>query len=138
MNELTLQDRLDSKAEGEIPASNRKLCGKCLAISWNPDEHKGIPGQNGFENWTLNHHETLSELENSCETGCPLCQTFFSLLVYERIGMKGRDILHWNIEHNRGEWSLSFEMEDDEHMWFMEGDGEIQPSQSITMVKSNS
>ncbi|WJG36168.1 heterokaryon incompatibility protein-domain-containing protein [Fusarium oxysporum Fo47] len=101
MNELTLQDRLDSKAEGEIPASNRKLCGECLAISWNLDEYKGIPGQNGFENWTLNHHETLGELENSC--------------------MKGRDILHWNIEHNRGEWSLSFEVEDDEHMWFMEG-----------------
>ncbi|KAK2126316.1 heterokaryon incompatibility protein-domain-containing protein [Fusarium oxysporum II5] len=116
MNELTLQDRLDSKAEGEIPASNRKLCGKCLAISWNPDDYKGIPGQNRFENWTLNHHETLGELENSC--------------------MKGRDILHWNIEHNRGEWSLSFEVEYDEHMWFMEGDGEIQPSQSITMVKN--
>ncbi|KAH7214502.1 heterokaryon incompatibility protein-domain-containing protein [Fusarium oxysporum] len=116
MNELMLQDRLDSKAEGEIPASNRKLCGKCLAISWNLDEHKGIPGQNGFENWTLNHHETLGELENSC--------------------MKGRDILHWNIEHYRGEWSLSFEVEYDQHMWFMEGDGEIQPSQSITIVKN--
>ncbi|KAH7261627.1 heterokaryon incompatibility protein-domain-containing protein [Fusarium tricinctum] len=85
-----------------MPSSNGKLCGKCLAISWNPEEHQGLPDQDGFENWPLNHYKTLSELETSCETGCPLCQTLFLLLTYDVIDLKDTDMLHWNVEHNRG------------------------------------
>jgi hypothetical protein len=141
MNESTLQHRLRFKAETKMPSSNGKLCGKCLAISWNPEEHKGLPNQDGFENWPLNHYKTLSELETSCETGCPLCQTLFLLLTYDVIDLKDTDVLHWNVEHNRGIWSLTYELDDpgsrdEELMWFMEGDDEVQASQSITMVKS--
>ncbi|KAH7186209.1 heterokaryon incompatibility protein-domain-containing protein, partial [Fusarium flagelliforme] len=86
-----------SPGSGEISASNGTLCEKCLAVSWKPDDVGHRQRVEGLYEWELDHHETFSDLEASCEAGCPLCQTLFLLLFYDGLGFGTSGPLLWGL-----------------------------------------
>ena len=130
-----------SIGSGDTSSSNGTLCDKCLAISWKPDDARHRQTATNIYRWTLDHHETFSDLEASCEGGCPLCQTFFLLLTYDGLVSMGSDRLHWNVEYNDGCWGFYFDTQEFHYIkpWYMYEvgrPGRHIPSPSIRIVKS--
>ena len=121
----------------EISSPKGTLCDRCLAIPWKADNAANHQNATGFEGWTLDHHETFSDLEASCEAGCPLCQTFFLLLAYEGLGSRKIDPLRWYLGCYCARWYLYLDSEKFDHTnpWWMYDSGTPISSQTITRVK---
>jgi len=126
-----------SHGSGEISASNGTLCEKCLAVSWKPDDVGHRQRVEGLYEWELDHHETFSDLEASCEAGCPLCQTLFLLLVYDGLGSETSGPLLWVLGCNRDRWYLELKPQSpDINEWLHVYDAGIYTaSQAATTVK---
>ncbi|KAG8670949.1 hypothetical protein FPOAC2_04239 [Fusarium poae] len=70
------------------------LCEKCRGMPWDIfNEPYVMP--------TVKHHRTFSELQSSCDQGCPLCQNIRVTLVYDGVDLATDDPVPWSISEDR-------------------------------------